>query len=314
MNVIFIHRQNGRARQLNLAHPAALAGVSLALLALMGAAFMGGRVVGIGTGEARPSAQVEQWRSQLAAQEAQIAETRRVLQENVDALAKRVGQMNAHVIRLDALGQRLTEMANIDEREFDFRNAPAQGGPEPDMQGQAAQIPSLTDLIDDLATQVEQRELELGVLENVILSRNLSEQIRPGGKPVVSGWISSYFGSRADPFTGYTAHHKGVDFAGRAGAEVVAVATGVVTWSRERYGYGKMVEINHGNGYATRYAHNERNLVQVGDTVQKGQPVATMGSTGRATGPNLHFEVLRNGRQVNPLQFIKSTRTDPTGT
>ncbi|NJO12762.1 MAG: hypothetical protein HC872_04030, partial [Gammaproteobacteria bacterium] len=180
-----------------------------------------------------------QWSKQLQTQEVQIAETRKVLQENVDALAKRVGLMNAHVIRLDALGQRLTEMANIDDREFDFRNAPAQGGPEPDMQGQAAQIPTLTDMIDELAAQVEQRELELGVLENVILSRNLSEQIRPGGRPVLAGWISSYFGSRSDPFTGYTAHHKGIDFAGRAGAEVVAVAAGVVTWSRERYGYGR---------------------------------------------------------------------------
>jgi murein DD-endopeptidase MepM/ murein hydrolase activator NlpD len=308
MNVIFLDRQNGRARQLNLAHPAALAGVGLTVLVLVGSAFFAGRALGVRTGEARPNAQMAQWSEQLATQEAEIADTRRVLQENVDALAKRVGQMNAHVIRLDALGQRLTEMANIDEREFDFRNAPAQGGPEPDMQGQAAQIPHLTAMIDDLAESVEQRELELGVLENVILSRNLSEQIRPGGRPVLNGWISSYFGNRSDPFTGYTAYHKGVDFAGRAGAEVVAVAAGVVTWSRERYGYGKMVEINHGNGFVTRYAHNERNLVSVGDTVQKGQAIATMGSSGRATGPNLHFEVLRNGRQVNPLQFIKSTR------
>jgi murein DD-endopeptidase MepM/ murein hydrolase activator NlpD len=215
-----------------------------------------------------------------------------------------VGQMNAHVIRLDALGRRRTQMANIDDGEFDFGNPPAQGGPEGDAQGQAAQVPELTAMVDDLAREVERREVELGVLENVILSRNLNEQIRPGGRPVRDGWISSYFGSRSDPFTGYTAYHKGVDFAGRAGAEVVAVATGVVTWSRERYGYGKMVEINHGNGYVTRYAHNERNLVSVGETVQKGQAIALMGSTGRATGPNLHFEVLKNGRQVNPLQFV----------
>ena len=306
MNVIFFDRQNGRARQVNFAHPLALTGLALGLLVLLGGAFVLGRSLGVAAGQARPTAQMAKWSGQLTAQEARITETRRVLQENVDALAKRVGQMNAHVIRLDALGQRLTEMANIDDREFDFRNAPAQGGPEPDMQGQAAQIPTLTSMIDQLAAEVEQRELELGVLENVILSRNLSEQIRPGGRPVLNGWISSYFGSRSDPFTGYTAYHKGVDFAGRAGAEVVAVAAGVVTWSRDRYGYGRMVEINHGNGFVTRYAHNERNLVQVGDTVQKGQPIAMMGSTGRATGPNLHFEVLRNGRQVDPLQFIKS--------
>src|SRR5688572_12783659 len=308
MNIIFVDRQNGRARQLNLAHPAALAGVALTVLALVGGAFYLGRTTGQSAAEAaQPTEQMEEWAKKLAAQQAQIAETKRVLQENTDALAKRVGQMNAHVIRLDALGQRLTEMANIDNREFDFKNPPAQGGPEPDMQGQAAQIPHLTAMIDDLQNAVEQRELELGVLENVILNRNLNQQIRPGGRPVVHGYISSNFGSRSDPFTGYTAHHKGVDFAGRAGAEVVAVAAGVVTWSRDRYGYGKMVEINHGNGFVTRYAHNERNLVQVGDTVQKGQAIATMGSTGRATGPNLHFEVLRNGRQVNPLQFIKAT-------
>lgn len=304
MNVIFFSRDHGRARHVNFAHPVALTVAAVAAVAILSGTFLLGRHFGLSSGAARPTAQAAEWAQKLAAQQAQIAETRRILQENVDALAKRVGQMNAHVIRLDALGRRLTQMANIDDREFDFGNPPAQGGPEGDAQGQAAQIPELTAMVDDLARDVERREVELGVLENVILSRNLNEQIKPAGRPVRDGWISSYFGSRSDPFTGYTAYHKGVDFAGRAGAEVVAVATGVVTWSRERYGYGKMVEINHGNGYVTRYAHNERNLVSVGETVQKGQSIALMGSTGRATGPNLHFEVLKSGRQVNPLQFV----------
>jgi murein DD-endopeptidase MepM/ murein hydrolase activator NlpD len=304
MNVIFFSRDHGRARHVNFAHPVALTVAAVAAVAVLSGTFLLGRHFGLSSASARPTAQAAEWAQKLAAQQAQIAETRRILQENVDALAKRVGQMNAHVIRLDALGRRLTQMANIDDGEFDFGNPPAQGGPEGDAQGQAAQIPELTAMIDDLVREVERREVELGVLENVILSRNLNEQIRPAGRPVRDGWISSYFGSRSDPFTGYTAYHKGVDFAGRAGAEVVAVATGVVTWSRERYGYGKMVEINHGNGYVTRYAHNERNLVSVGETVQKGQSIALMGSTGRATGPNLHFEVLKNGRQVNPLQFV----------
>jgi len=304
MNVIFFSREHGRARHVNLAHPIALTATAVAAVAVLGGAFFAGQQFGLREANNRPAAQVAEWSQRLAAQQAQIVETRRVLQEHVDALAKRVGQMNAHVIRLDALGRRLTQMANIDDREFDFGNPPAQGGPEGEAQGQAAQIPELTAMVDDLSRQVERREVELGVLENVILSRNLNEQIRPGGRPVRDGWISSYFGSRSDPFTGYTALHRGVDFAGRAGAEVVAVAAGVVTWSRERFGYGKMVEINHGNGYVTRYAHNERNLVSIGETVQKGQAIALMGSTGRATGPNLHFEVLKNGRQVNPLQFV----------
>ncbi len=304
MNVIFFSREHGRARHVNFAHPVALTITALAAVALLGGSFLVGHEFGARDAASQPASQVAEWSRKLAAQQAQIVETRRVLQEHVDALAKRVGQMNAHVIRLDALGRRLTQMANIDEREFDFGNPPAQGGPEVEGQGQAAQIPQLTAMIDELGREVEKREVELGVLENVILSRKLNEQIRPGGRPVRDGWISSYFGSRSDPFTGYTAHHRGVDFAGRKGAQVIAVAAGVVTWSRERFGYGKMVEINHGNGYITRYAHNERNLVSIGETVQKGQAVALMGSTGRATGPNLHFEVLKNGRQVNPLQFV----------
>jgi murein DD-endopeptidase MepM/ murein hydrolase activator NlpD len=117
--------------------------------------------------------------------------------------------------------------------------------------------------------------------------------------------MSSYYGRRTDPFTGKPANHKGVDFAGKAGASVFAVADGVVTWSSKRYGYGELVEINHGNGYSTRYAHNSENLVAVGDEVSKGETVALMGDTGRATGPNLHFEVLHQGKQVNPVNFVR---------
>jgi len=144
----------------------------------------------------------------------------------------------------------------------------------------------------------------LNVLEDFLLNRKLREEVHPEGRPVAAGYISSSFGNRTDPFTGRAAFHKGVDFAGRTGAEVVAVASGVVIWSGDRYGYGQMVEVNHGNGYVTRYAHNAENLVAVGDTVKRGQMIAMMGSTGRATGPNLHFEVLRNGRVVDPLTYI----------
>ncbi len=139
------------------------------------------------------------------------------------------------------------------------------------------------------------------------MDRNLRDQVHPAGRPVLSGYISSYFGNRTDPFTGRTARHKGVDFAGKDGAEVVAVAAGVVTWSDSRFGFGKLVEINHGNGFVTRYAHNRENLVAVGDRIEKGQVIALMGATGRATGPNLHFEVLRDGRVVNPLTYVKDT-------
>jgi hypothetical protein len=201
MNVIFFSREHGRARHVNLAHPVALTAAAIAAVAVLGGAFFAGHQFGLSKAGSIPTEQVAAWSQKLVAQQAQIAETRRELQEHVDALAKRVGQMNAHVIRLDALGRRLTQMANIDDREFDFGNPPAQGGPEGDGQGQAAQVPELTAMVEELSREVERREVELGVLENVILTRNLNEQIRPGGRPVRDGWISSYFGSRSDPFT-----------------------------------------------------------------------------------------------------------------
>ena len=195
-------------------------------------------------------------------QRAQVQELRSQLQEKVDALASRVGQMNAQVIRLDALGAGSPKWRNLDKGEFNFETLPAQGGPEGILDGVAAAAPDLSAMLDGLARQLQDRERQLAVLESLISTRNLSRQIVPGGSPVSQGWISSYFGSRADPFTGRTAFHAGLDFAGTEGSEVVAVASGVVTWSKERFGYGRTVEINHGNGYVTRYAHNSSNLVE----------------------------------------------------
>ncbi|MGB5336277.1 MAG: M23 family metallopeptidase, partial [Woeseiaceae bacterium] len=182
------------------------------------------------------------------------------------------------------------------------------GGPEePMMAGSNVAVPEVVDAMQSLGQQLNSREAQLSVLESVLMNQNLKERVYPQGRPVGSGWISSYFGKRTDPFTGKPANHTGVDFAGKHGAEIVAVADGVVTWSADRYGYGVMVEINHGNGYATRYAHNSENLVAVGDEVRKGQVVALMGETGRATGPNLHFEVLHKGSRVNPVKFIRES-------
>ena len=240
----------------------------------------------------------------LAEQKTQIADVRARVQERVDAMAMRLGEINAHVIRLDALGKRLTEMADIDNHEFDFDRSPPSGGPEADGEGVSAQIPDLAKMLGALEQSVSLRDSQLAALENVILARDLKEQIHPEGRPVTAGFISSYFGKREDPFSGHEAYHKGVDFAGTAGANVIAVAAGVVTWAGARSGYGNLVEINHGDGYVTRYAHNERALVSVGQTVKRGEPVALLGSTGHSTGPHVHFEVLRNGRQVDPLSYV----------
>lgn len=304
MNIIFFSKREGLARQLNLAHPFTLAILAVLVLGILGTAFALGMQLGQGSSGRFARGESARWTAILADQKHQIADLKERMNERVDAMAMRMGAVNAHVIRLDALGKRLTEMAAIDSREFDFDSAPPSGGPEADGGGVSAQIPDLSTKLRDLEQTVDLRDSQLSALENVILARELKEQTHPEGRPVSAGFISSYFGEREDPFSGHEAYHKGVDFAGTTGAHVMAVAAGVVTWAGERTGYGNLVEINHGDGYVTRYAHNEKTLVTVGQTVKRGDPVALMGSTGRSTGPHVHFEVIRNGRQVNPLSFV----------
>jgi murein DD-endopeptidase MepM/ murein hydrolase activator NlpD len=277
----------------------------VALVTVLGGFMFAGIQIGRSGLISNPVGHVGEWGNKLEAQGAQIIEAKRELQERLDALAGRVGQMNAHVIRLDALGRRLTEMAKLDKGEFNFDSPPAVGGPEGLVEGAIVASPDLTSMLDELSTQIKDLERQLTVLESMIYTRNLSSQLVPGGRPVTQGWISSYFGQRTDPFNGRTAYHRGVDFAGPAGSQVVSVASGVVTYAKELFGYGKTVEINHGNGYVTRYAHNQKVLVAVGDTVQKGQAISLIGSTGRSTGPHLHFEVLKQGRAVDPMSFVR---------
>jgi len=310
MNVIFFSKREGLARQLNLAHPVTLGILAVLVLGILGTAFALGMQLGQGSNGRLASGESARWTQILADQKHQIAELKERMNERVDAMAMRMGEVNAHVIRLDALGKRLTEMADIDSHEFDFDSAPASGGPESEGAGVTAQIPDISMKLSDLEQKVALRDSQLNALENVIIDRDLKKQIHPEGRPVKSGFISSYFGEREDPFSGEEAYHKGVDFAGTAGANVMAVAAGVVTWAGNRTGYGNLVEINHGDGYVTRYAHNQRTLVTVGQTVKRGDPVALMGSTGRSTGPHVHFEVIRNGRQVDPLTFVGRQVTD----
>src|SRR5713226_7112039 len=223
MNVILVGRKSGRVKQFDLRHPVVVSVALLLVLGILGSAFS----IGVGLGArhvANPIDQLGNWSAELIRQKGQIEDTKRTLQEKVNALAMRVGQMNANVIRLDALGKRLTRMANLDDGEFDFGHPPAIGGAETGADGQPAQIPDLTAMVDDLQSQLSSREQQLGVLENMILSRELSKQVYPEGRPVQEGWISSYFGHRADPFTGYSAMHKGLDFAGQEGSKITAVA------------------------------------------------------------------------------------------
>jgi murein DD-endopeptidase MepM/ murein hydrolase activator NlpD len=307
MNVVIFGKGFGQTRQISLSGPVAGLVAGVVAVVVMGAGFAGGYWFSSMTGSGVSNSELESLTRQVADQKATIEAIRQGNEDTLDALAIRIAQMNARMIRLDAVGRRLTEMADIDDAEFNFDSEPAMGGPEEPMAaGSNVAVPEVVEAMTALGYQLDNREAQLNVLESVLANQNLKERVYPQGRPVKSGWLSSYFGKRTDPFTGKPANHTGIDFAGKHGAEIVAVADGVVTWSGDRYGYGILVEINHGNGYATRYAHNSENLVAVGDEVKKGQVVALMGETGRATGPNLHFEVLQNGRRVNPVKFIRN--------
>lgn len=247
----------------------------------------------------------EQEASDRASDLAQMsAEARRKL----EAMTLRLAELQSRVTRLDALGSHLTALAGLDEGEFDFSQLPAVGGPLAAPQPlEANAAPSLLSELDTLSATLNDRETQLDILAGLLFDAETQAEAVPAGRPVASGWLSSYYGYRKDPFTGRKAWHQGVDFAGKAGDEVIAVATGVVSWSGERSGYGTMVEVAHGDGLVTRYAHNEENLVKVGDLVRRGDAVALMGNSGRSTGPHVHFEVFKHGRPVDPSSYIRRT-------
>lgn len=305
MKVILVSRRNGRTRSFNF--NGWIRGIaSLFVLGSLAAV-----VYSLALYHERSSRKdlfspqvAERWQQSLEEQKAEIAEARREAQERLTALTLRMAELQARLVRLDALGERLTTIAKLDKGEFDFSQPPALGGPETASIGEAYQAPDFLDMMDRLADQVYDREVQLATLEALLATQKIQSDIFLAGRPITKGWMSSRFGRRTDPFSGRMSWHNGVDFAGQRGSDIIAVAAGVVTWSADRYGYGLMVEINHGGGFTTRYAHNEENLVQVGDVVQKGQVIARMGSSGRSTGPHVHFEVYKNGRAVDPSTYI----------
>ncbi|MGH8280678.1 MAG: M23 family metallopeptidase [Gammaproteobacteria bacterium] len=304
MNLILFVKQ-GRLRQLDLGKPKIVVGIA-ALGVLAGATlFLAG--FGMANWFAQPSNHVLALKAQFSSQAREVTLAKQAAQANIDALSAKVSALQAHIMRLDALGQQLTRMAGLKKGEFDFSAPPAEGGPEVSGPVQHVALPDFLDSLDQLSAQINNREQQLTVLESLLMNRNVQLQARPSGPPVVEGYESSPFGMRIDPFTGELSFHPGIDFAGPEGEAVKAVAAGVVTWAGPRSGYGNMVEIDHGNGYATLYGHSEKVLVHVGEVVKKGQEIALLGSTGRSTGPHVHFEVLYNGKPVNPAQFVNAS-------
>jgi murein DD-endopeptidase MepM/ murein hydrolase activator NlpD len=231
--------------------------------------------------------------------------TKRQTREHLDALALKLGEMQSRLLRLDALGERLTKLGELDPEEFNFKELPPRGGVDL-RSSQSMELEEMVKEMDTLARTIEDRELKLNVLEDLIMTRELAREIRPSGYPVKKGWISSRYGYRKDPFSGKKMFHRGVDISSKRGAEIVAVASGIVSYSGFKSGFGNTIELIHGDGFVTRYAHNQENLVKVGEAVSKGQIIGKVGSSGRSTGPHLHFEVSQRGKSLNPKKYLKS--------
>lgn len=309
VDIILVNHQQGRTRRFKLGwgQPHVWLPAVAVLALLLGASFWAGQLTAAGPTIVVPDSLGKSWRSKLSEQRIQIKELREQMQHNMHAMYQRLGRLQANVTRLNAVGQRISEMARIKPGEFNFDEEPALGGPEqliPDADDQS--IAQFEFQLDYFENNLDERERELRVLQDLVVAGRLREQIYPSGRPVLGGYMTSGYGRRSDPFSGRSAFHKGIDFAGGHGMPVLAVAAGVVSWAGDRSGYGNLIEINHGNGYLTRYGHNSKLLVKIGDRVNKGQEVAKMGTSGRSTGPHVHFEVERNGVTVNPAEYIRA--------
>ena len=264
---------------------------------------------GMKKGVARAQAAEETLAAEEARERAEaLADMAVEAERRLESMTLLLAELQSRVTRLDAVGMNLTQSAGLEPGEFNFDMAPALGGPLMTSQEDARElIPALEGELFALSTALDDREVQLDILSELIQGEQVKSDATPSGRPILSGWLSSRYGTRIDPFSGKKAWHEGVDFAGKAGSNIVAVASGVVSWSGERYGYGKMVEVAHGDGVITRYAHNQENLVKVGDMVRRGDVVALMGNSGRSTGPHVHFEVHKNGRPVDPASYLRRT-------
>ena len=246
----------------------------------------------------------------LADQREQAQRTQERVQGHLNAMALRLGELQARMLQLDGLGERLAKLAGMKPSEvksFQAANAPGRGGAESSLPSHAFSLPEFTELIDRLAHQLDERTDQLGVLESLLLQASTNRKFLPSLRPIIDGGFASNFGYRIDPFTGYNAFHEGIDFPAEVGTPVVAAASGKVISAEWHPQYGKMIEIDHGNGLITRYAHASQLLVKEGDLVVRGQRIAAVGSTGRSTGPHLHFEVRLNGAPQNPARFLQPT-------
>ena len=308
MKLIFVHKTAAsRTLEIGRWSWAALSVICIGLpLGLMAMGYELGQRQGASIAQEARLSEAELNASRRAGDLAQLsADARRKL----EAMTRRLAELQVRVTRLDALGTHLTALAGLEGGEFNFAAEPALGGPMmPLLPESQTSLPApLKDSFDELSVALSDREMQLDILAGLLFDAEAQAEAIPAGRPVLSGWLSSAYGSRTDPFTGKRAWHQGVDFAGAEGVHIIAVASGVVSWSGERTGYGTLVEIAHGDGLTTRYAHNRENRVEVGDLVRQGDVIALMGNSGRSTGPHVHFEIFKHGRAVDPSSYVRRT-------
>ena len=244
----------------------------------------------------------------LSVQQDQARKAEDFLRENLNAMAVKLGQMQAQLMRLDALGERLSGLAGFKPQEFRFGEVPGRGGAVSTLsQAHDLSLDEFSRQLDTLSKQMESRTDYLGILESSLFDARVKKKLMPTITPVEASWNASSFGWRIDPITGQQALHEGIDFIADVGTPVFAAAGGVVVFAEYHNQYGQMVEIDHGNDFITRYAHASRLLVKVGEVVRRGRKVAEVGSTGRSTGPHLHFEVRYKGVAQNPGRFLQAS-------
>jgi len=227
------------------------------------------------------------------------------LNKNLDFMAAKVGKMQVQLFRLNELGRRLVDLYGIDPQELSFDQLPGQGGIDREIREQDLSLDELNQTLHSVARSLRDRADKLAVLDSLLLGDRIEQEMLPSAMPLETDWFSSDFGVRIDPFTGKKSFHEGVDFPAKMGTPIKAAAGGVVVFSARHPGYGNMVAIDHGNELVSRYAHASRLLVSVGQVVLKGQKIAEIGSSGRSTGPHLHFEIRHNDIPLNPSRFLK---------
>lgn len=240
--------------------------------------------------------------TRVAEQEHEMTKTREYVRQHLDVLGSKVGGLQAQVSRINAVEMRIAEASGVNLDDFQFEQEPAVGGAN--LGKQASEQIDIENAIVAIEKELSQRESEIAAVDFLLSRNNLESQQTPAGWPVEGGWVSSNFGSRMHPISGRKQFHRGVDIPGKLGADVLAVADGVVIQSKNNATYGWLVEIDHGDNYKTLYSHNKKNLVKVGETVKKGQAIAKIGSTGLSTGPHVHFEVSKNNRRINPVRYL----------